>query len=42
MHRQGRFPFDRLIRKYKFSEINQAISDSEAGRAVKPVLLLGR
>jgi aryl-alcohol dehydrogenase len=40
MYQQGRFPFDRLIRKYKFSEINQAIADSEAGRAVKPVLLM--
>jgi aryl-alcohol dehydrogenase len=40
MHRQGRFPFDRLIRKYSFNDINTAISDSEAGRAVKPVLLM--
>jgi len=40
MHRQGRFPFDRLITKYEFSDINAAIADSEAGRAVKPVLLM--
>jgi aryl-alcohol dehydrogenase len=26
----GRFPFDRLVRYYPFSEINQAIADSRA------------
>jgi aryl-alcohol dehydrogenase len=36
----GRFPFDRLIRKYEFGAINQAIADAAAGIAIKPVLLM--
>ena len=38
LYRQGRFPFDRLIKFYPFSEINTAIEDTEKGRTVKPVL----
>jgi aryl-alcohol dehydrogenase len=33
----GRFPFDRLITKYPFREINEAAEDQAAGRTVKPV-----
>ena len=38
LHRQGRFPFDRLLRFYPFAELNQAISDSESGAAIKAVV----
>lgn len=38
LHRQGRFPFDRLIRFYDFNDINQAVEDSERGRTIKAVL----
>ncbi|MBX3413900.1 MAG: NAD(P)-dependent alcohol dehydrogenase [Pirellulales bacterium] len=38
---QGRFPFDRLIRKYAFQEINQAATDLASGAALKPVLVMG-
>ena len=38
LYRQGRFPFDRLVRFYDFDRINQAVEDSERGRAVKAVL----
>ncbi len=38
--RQGRFPFDRLIQTYEFSEIGQAFADLEAGKVIKPVLLM--
>jgi hypothetical protein len=31
-----RFPFDRLIRFYPFEDINEALSDGEHGRTVKP------
>jgi aryl-alcohol dehydrogenase len=34
----GRFPFDRLVTFYPFAELERAFHDSEAGRAVKPVL----
>ncbi|MFI7132361.1 NAD(P)-dependent alcohol dehydrogenase [Nonomuraea sp. NPDC050153] len=39
--RQGRFPFDRLIRTYPLDAINDAERDSASGATVKPVLLPG-
>jgi aryl-alcohol dehydrogenase len=41
LHRQGRFPFDRLIKFYTLDEINQAAADSESGATIKPVLRAG-
>lgn len=38
--RQDRFPFDRLIHRYPFSDINRAAADMEAGAVVKPVLTM--
>jgi aryl-alcohol dehydrogenase len=38
LHRQGRFPFDRLIRMYPFERIADAFHDSETGATIKPVL----
>ena len=38
--RQGRFPFDRLVRTYPFADIATAWADTTAGRVVKPVLLM--
>lgn len=39
LHARGRFPFDRLIRTYSSSEINQAFADSESGVTLKPVII---
>lgn len=39
--KQGRFPFDRLIRSYRFEEIDKAFHDSEAGTVIKAVLKVG-
>lgn len=39
-YRQGRFPFDRLIKYYPFDQIAQAFEDSNSGRTIKPVLRL--
>lgn len=39
-YREGKFPFDRLIRKFPFAEINEAAHASEDGSAIKPVLIL--
>jgi aryl-alcohol dehydrogenase len=36
--RQGRFPFDRLIKFYPFEKIGAAMADSKAGVTIKPVL----
>ncbi len=38
LYLQGRFPFDRLIASYPFSQINKAAAASERGDVVKPVL----
>jgi len=40
LQRQGRFPFDRMIRAYPFAAIEEAIHDMEAGRTIKPVLMM--
>lgn len=40
--RQGRFPFDRLIRPYRLDEINEAEADARSGATVKPVLVMDR
>lgn len=40
LHRQGRFPFDRLCEFYDFADINQAVEDSEQGRVIKGILRL--
>ena len=36
---EGRFPVDRLIRKYSFAQINEAAADASSGVTIKPVLL---
>jgi aryl-alcohol dehydrogenase len=38
-YRQGRLPFDKLIRTYPLSDINRAIADQHHGDCVKVVLL---
>lgn len=38
--RQGRFPFDRMIRTYPFARIADAFADAASGAAIKPVLLM--
>jgi aryl-alcohol dehydrogenase len=37
-YRQGRFPFDRLIKPYPFEKIAEAFEDSTTGKTIKPVL----
>ncbi|MET1026368.1 MAG: NAD(P)-dependent alcohol dehydrogenase [Dongiaceae bacterium] len=39
--RDGRFPFERLIKVYDFADINQAIADAKSGKTIKPVLHIG-
>ena len=34
----GRFPLEKLISFYDFADINRAMADAEAGRAIKPIL----
>ena len=37
-YQEGLFPFDRLEKFYRLSEINQAIADAKRGDTIKPVL----
>ena len=36
--RAGRFPFDRLVQFFEFSDIVRAIEEGEQGRVIKPIL----
>jgi aryl-alcohol dehydrogenase len=38
LNRQGRFPFERLIKTFRFGEINEAVRATEQGEVVKAVL----
>lgn len=38
LQRSGRFPIERLVTFYEFADINVAVADAEAGRAIKPIL----
>jgi aryl-alcohol dehydrogenase/geraniol dehydrogenase (NAD+) len=38
-YKAGKFPFDRLITKFPFAQINEAAHASEKGGAIKPVLV---
>ena len=38
LYLQGRFPFDKLVKFYRFDEINQAAEDSEKGITLKPII----
>ncbi|WP_076757499.1 NAD(P)-dependent alcohol dehydrogenase [Edaphobacillus lindanitolerans] len=37
-YRDGRFPFDKLVKFYDFEDINQGFEDSKQGHAIKPIL----
>ena len=36
--KQGRFPFDKLVRHYALSDINHGFEDSESGSVIKPIV----
>jgi len=38
-YKAGKFPFDRLIKKFPFDQINEAAHASETGEAIKPVMV---
>ncbi len=39
-YKQGRFPVDRLVKTFPFSEINEAFAAAHRGEVIKPVLLM--
>ena len=40
LHAAGQFPFDRLITRYRFDQIQDAIADTHSGATVKAVLTM--
>ena len=41
LYKQGRFPFDKLVRFYPFEQINEAVAASLKGDVIKPILRFG-
>ncbi len=39
-YKKGMFPFDKMIKYYKFEEINQAFADTKSGKVIKAVLVM--
>ena len=39
MYLEGRFPFDKLVRRFALAGINEAIESQHCGECVKAVLL---
>jgi aryl-alcohol dehydrogenase len=39
LHREGKFPFDRLVKTFPFDQINEAIAAANSGEVIKPVLV---
>jgi aryl-alcohol dehydrogenase len=39
LYREGKFPFDRLIKTFPFSQINEAIAMAKRGEVIKPVVI---
>jgi len=40
LHKSGKFPIERLERRYRFEDINIAAEDARSGLTIKPVLLM--
>src|SRR5579863_6799324 len=40
LNAQGRFPYDRLVRKFPLEEVNEAMEASHHGEVIKPVLVM--
>lgn len=41
LYRQGRFPFDKLMKTYRLEDINTAVHDQHDGKVIKAVLVTG-
>ena len=39
LYQRGLFPFDKLIKFYRFEDLEQAMEDAHSGDTIKPVLL---
>ncbi|MFC5947460.1 NAD(P)-dependent alcohol dehydrogenase [Pseudonocardia lutea] len=41
LYRDGRLPFDRMVTRFDFADVQKAVEAMESGRVVKPVLVVG-
>ena len=41
-YKDGKFPFDRLVKFYEFEQINEAFEDSKKGTTIKPILKIAK
>ena len=41
LYLKGQFPFDRLVKRYPFDKINEAVADLHDGKVFKPILEMG-
>ena len=39
-HKEGKFPFEKLVKFYKFEDINRAAAASNSGETIKPVIII--
>lgn len=39
-YRNGRFPFDKLVKFYDFEDVTQAFEDSKNGSTIKPIIVM--
>lgn len=39
-HKEGKFPFDKLVKFFKFDDINEASEASNSGEVIKPILII--
>ncbi|MFD2638888.1 NAD(P)-dependent alcohol dehydrogenase [Piscibacillus salipiscarius] len=37
-YKEGKFPFDKMVKYYEFDDINKAFEESEKGSVIKPIL----
>jgi len=37
-YKAGKFPFDKLIQRYPFEKLQEAIDDMKSGKTIKPVI----
>lgn len=41
-YKEGKFPFDKLVKFYDFEDINQAFEDSKIGITIKPIVRIAK
>ncbi len=40
LHQEGKLPFEKFVKEYKFEDINTAVQESQQGSVIKPILIM--